>query len=86
MRTNSDRALESGGCAFADVVDQSLHQTGEGGGKAGLEQYWKESVKGFVQYLHEEINETAHEYKRLAVSRLVIDQKRVPLIRVFILS
>ena len=37
MRTNSDCALELGGCAFADIIDQSLHQTGLAGGKAGLE-------------------------------------------------
>ncbi len=100
MRVNADQALENGGTAFADVLDQSLHQIGVKG-KSGLDKYWQvfatfilphththshtphthtphthnthtqDSVKGFVRYLQEEINETTHEYQRLTVSEYV---------------
>ncbi|XP_064383758.1 STAGA complex 65 subunit gamma-like [Halichondria panicea] len=64
MRVNADQALENGGTAFADVLDQSLHQIGVRG-RRGLDKYWQDSVQGFVRYLQEEISETTHEYQRL---------------------
>ncbi len=70
MRVNADQALENGGTAFADVLDQSLHQIGVRG-KRGLDKYWQDSVQGFVRYLQEEISETTHEYQRLTVSDYV---------------
>ena len=70
MRVNADQALENGGTAFADVLDQSLHQIGVRG-RRGLDKYWQDSVQGFVRYLQEEISETTHEYQRLTVSDYV---------------
>ena len=58
--------------AFADVVDQTLYQCGVEG-KAGLDKYWQNSVKGFVKYLEEEIRDTTHEYIQIVVSSLHSD-------------
>lgn len=67
LRNNYDLALENGGTAFTDVLDQSLHQSGVEG-KRGLDKYWQDSVKGLFRYLEDEVCESTHELLRLSVS------------------